>query len=311
MATTGALSAGFGSFQRFSRLPHASIALAALGMGGAAFVGVLVGPSVAATAAAAGVVAAIGGMATQFGQAPWWFTLQWGIALFIATATPGGLGLAAMRGLLVLGGGLLQLGVISLYWLWRPFGAQTMEVENGPRRLSEVALLGRALAERMAPGGRLRYAVAAGAMASAAALAERILGLENGYWTPTTALIILKPRLRDTATRIAQRTLGTLIGGAAVTLIAALARPNGLVLVGMVIVMAWSAYAVQRVNYAVFTFCITATVAFPLAMTGLPTTVVVLRRVLCTILGAGLALTTSAALGAAARLSEERPDDRQ
>ena len=97
-----------------------------------------------------------------------------------------------------------------------------------------------------------------------------------------TALIILKPRFRDTATRLAQRVLGTVLGGAAATLIAALLRPGGPWLLVLVVATAFCAYAVQRVNYAVFTFCITATVAFLLAMTGLPAPVVVLRRILAT-----------------------------
>lgn len=281
MATTGALSAGFGAYQRFSPVPHAAMALAALGMSAGAFVGVLVAPSLSESAAASMLFAGICGFATRYGQASWWFTLQWSIALIIATAQPGGLADAVLRGGLVLGGAALQIGIVSVYWLWRPFGAVHLpptEVSAAPPNATAA----------------LYYALIVGAMCAIATALERGLGLANGYWTPMTALIILRPQLSETAARTVQRIIGTLMGAAAATALAALARPNGLGLIVCIVSLAGAAYAAQRVNYAVFTFCITGAVAFLLALTGLPEPVAVTRRVLSTLLGAGLALGAGA-----------------
>jgi uncharacterized membrane protein YccC len=143
----------------------------------------------------------------------------------------------------------------------------------------------------------LCYALAAGAMTSLAILIERLLALPNGYWAPMTALIILKPEVRATFVRTTQRTAGTLVGGAAAVLIAAFMHPTETTLALLVVPLAWCAYAAQRVNYAIFSLCITAAVVFLLSMTGLPEPEVALRRILATVIGAALAVGASALVG--------------
>jgi uncharacterized membrane protein YccC len=134
-------------------------------------------------------------------------------------------------------------------------------------------------------------------MASLALVIERAFSLANGYWVPMTALIILKPQARDTATRTAERVIGTLAGGALATFAAAFARPGGLTLSLIVIALTWLTYALQRVNYAVFPVGITATVVFLLSLTGLPEPEVAWRRVAATMTGAVLAVVAGGLAG--------------
>jgi hypothetical protein len=282
-ATTGALPTGFGSFQRLSGLSlrAAPMLLAAVGMASCGFLGALLSRSTFLTAIIGGLIAAICGLATQYGQAPWWFTLQWSVAFFLAGATPSDMRDAVHRGLLILAGAGLQIVIIVLAWAWFPFGA-ACEPPHGNDAPLPV---------RQTPfESHLRYASTIGVMIAAALGLERTLGVDNGYWVPMTALIIVKPNQHDTLVRTVQRVVGTLIGAGAATFLAALLRPSQLTLAICVAVLAWFTYAMQRASYAAFSFWITATVVFMMALTGLPEPEAAGRRILATLIGATLAV---------------------
>jgi hypothetical protein len=283
-ATTGALPTGFGAFQRLSAvsLRAAPMVFAAIGMALCGFLGALLGKSTGLTAVVGGLIAAMCGLATQYGQAPWWFTLQWSIAFFLAGAAPSDLHDAFQRGLLILLGAGLQIAIIVVAWAFHPFGAATESSRAG---------------EAMRPLGQLfpspvevRYALAIGVMVAMALIMERASGLENGYWIPMTALIIVKPSGRDTMIRTVQRIMGTLIGGAAATAMAAALRPSAAALAICITMLAWCTYAMQRASYAAFSFWITATVVFMMALSGLPEPEAAGRRIIATLIGAVLAV---------------------
>jgi uncharacterized membrane protein YccC len=116
-AALGALPAGFVSFRGVNRTRVLAVALAAAGMAVSTFVGAtaahsmpwLLVPVVFAWAYAAGLLAALGPTALVV-------TLQWPVALLIATALPLGLAGAAERALLVLAGGLWQGLLVITSW---------------------------------------------------------------------------------------------------------------------------------------------------------------------------------------------------
>ncbi|MGH8219931.1 MAG: hypothetical protein ACREUT_15420 [Steroidobacteraceae bacterium] len=112
----GAISVGFGSFQRFTRNKSAPMLFAALGMTTSAIFGSLLGESWPALVIAAAIWAGVCGWALAFGVGPWWIALQWSIALFVAGAYPSGLHGALLRASLVLAGGALQFAVVVLVW---------------------------------------------------------------------------------------------------------------------------------------------------------------------------------------------------
>ncbi|MGY3454000.1 FUSC family protein [Bradyrhizobium sp. USDA 4353] len=290
-ATMGAFPTGFGAHQRLSHLRSAPMILAGFGMGVCGFLGALLSDSLLGSALVGGGIAAICGFATQYGQAPWWLTLQWSIAFLLAARGPPELPAALMRGLLVFAGAALQTLVIVVAWHWHPFGAASdvprAEAPPPSSRLGWLVELFRCVISGQAG---LRYAAIAGGTVSAAILIERYLGLGNGYWVPMTALIILQPKRRDTLVRTAQRIAGTFLGAISATLFAVIVRPDGIILVSCVIALAWSTYTLQRVNYAAFSFAITSTVVFLIALTGLPEPDAAWRRTIATAIGAALAV---------------------
>lgn len=116
-AALGALPAGFISFRGVTRTRVLAVALAAAGMAVSTFVGavaeashpLLLIPVIFVWAYAAGLLAALGPTALVV-------SLQWPVALLIASALPLGPGAAAGRALLVLAGGLWQATLVVGSW---------------------------------------------------------------------------------------------------------------------------------------------------------------------------------------------------
>ena len=81
--------------------------------------------------------------------------------------------------------------------------------------------------------------------------------VRNGYWSPMTGLLVLKPQWSNTLSRGIARFIGTLLGagiGVVIALYVSLTMPVVLLLV---IVFAWSSFSLQAVNYAAFSLCVT------------------------------------------------------
>jgi len=116
----GALPSGFASFQGETRSRVVAVALASVGMTVSTFVG-------ATTAAIAPwllvpIIALWGyvtGLSISLGQLFSVGVLQWSIALLIAVGLPASPAEAALRGGLVLAGGLLQALLVALTWTVR------------------------------------------------------------------------------------------------------------------------------------------------------------------------------------------------
>jgi uncharacterized membrane protein YccC len=118
--------------------------------------------------------------------------------------------------------------------------------------------------------------------------------LPNGYWTPLTAAILLKPDVREVFVRGINRLVGTLAGATLVTIIVALARPTSLQLALLLLVAVWGCLTILRVNYALFVTCITSYVVLLFAMLGLPEPIVAWDRLQATLAGAAVALAAHA-----------------
>ncbi len=116
-AALGALPAGFVSFRGVSRTRVLAVICAAAGMAVSTFVGAttaasrpwLLVPAVFAWAYVTGVLAALGPTVLAV-------TLQWPVALLIASALPLGPGPAVARAGLVLAGGLWQALLVVTSW---------------------------------------------------------------------------------------------------------------------------------------------------------------------------------------------------
>ena len=196
--------------------------------------------------------------------------------------TPLTRGEAAGRAAFVLAGGLAQTIVMSILLRRWP------EVETTPERWSWTRAsihFTDALTWRSPLG---RYAFRACVAVMIATAIERSFGLSNGYWAPMTALLVLKPTMRETSARTLQRLAGTLAGAGLITILAhvLVLPPAGLI--ALVLAFAWFSYAVQFVNYAAFTSSITAYVVLLLAIADAPEAESIAHRILATGIGAAV-----------------------
>lgn len=292
LAAAGAVSVGFGAFQRLGegRLRPMLVTLC----------GIAIGTWVGTVTAQAGwiylvFIAGLAGFGfgamTTLGYAAWWIGLQWMIALLVYGAHPAGPAPASRDALAVLAGGAAQLGVLlalqpfTLHWFHRQ--------EQPPLEIGRP--LFRALAANVDPrtaGGK--YSMQVGVAVAGGVAVNHVWGLPNGYWIPMTVAILLKPRVHETAVRGLNRLLGTLAGAGAITLLVALLRPDPAELGLFLLLAVWACYAVQRVNYGIFATCITSYVVLLLSLLGLPEPAVAWHRVLATLVGAAIALVAHA-----------------
>lgn len=130
-------------------------------------------------------------------------------------------------------------------------------------------------------------------LAGAVGLAEaiyRVAALPRGYWMPMTAALVLKPDFAETFTRSFARVAGTLLGAAIATAIIHFCSPPPWALVVCVLSLVWGCYAVFRVNYALFTVCLTGYLVFLLTLSGVAEITAASLRVEHTIAGGALSL---------------------
>jgi uncharacterized membrane protein YccC len=116
------------------------------------------------------------------------------------------------------------------------------------------------------------------------------LSLPRGYWISLTALIVLKPDFQETVARGVGRVAGTVLGATLATVVAATLNPGHPTLVLLLLACVWSGYAVFRINYAVFSICITGYVVFLMVLAGVSQSDVVTYRIVDTALGGVAAL---------------------
>jgi hypothetical protein len=293
LSVAGAVTAGFGAFQRLasrSRVRPLALTLAGVAVGTwAGSVAAYFGPVPLVVVATACAYAF--GALTLLGYAGWWVGLQWMIALLVYGSQPAPPRAAAVNALGVLAGGASQLAFLTAV---RPLADHWFQQQR-QQPLDQPGAITRVLVRNLhprTPAGRyaLRVAIAV-AVATAVNLAW---GLPNGYWTPMTAVILLKPDRYETTARALKRVLGTLAGTGATTLAVALLRPDRPQLGLLLLLAVWGCFTLQRVNYALFATCITAYVVLLLSALGLPEPIVAWHRVLATLAGAAIALAAHA-----------------
>jgi hypothetical protein len=297
MASSGALTAGFGAFYRFRWSRAAPMLLACLGISVSAFVSSITGHTIVGFTLVACFWAYGCGLLQTLGPGIWWVSLQCVIFALIASNFPVGLHESVTRTLLVLGGALLQSAVIMLFWRFdrqaeRPASEPDDTVPFSIDAVKESARTFRShLRANLSPATPIgRSALQLAVTVGLAAALSRLLPWGNGYWMPMTALIVVNTDWRQTFTKGLARIAGTLFGGGLATLLAVTLRPDPFTLVMLALTFAFLSYLFLRVNYAIYAIFITAYVVFQLATVGLPAAELVPARVLYTALGGVLAL---------------------
>jgi uncharacterized membrane protein YccC len=137
----GAVSAGFGSFQGAYRSRAATMLLASAGMGVSLFVGSLAGHSTVADALTVAIWGFAAGLLVAIGPAASFVALQSSVAVIVAGAYPAAVHEAALRGLLVLGGGLIQTFLVVSLWPLRRFHAERRLVAGVYHSLADYAAI--------------------------------------------------------------------------------------------------------------------------------------------------------------------------
>ncbi len=288
-----ALNIGFGSFRKIQGSRLAAMLLAVVGTSFSAFAGTVLGYSDTSEAIAACLWGFVYGLLVVFGDDISWIGLQCGIALLVAGAFPGSLENGVIRGGLVLAGGVVQVGLFAM--LWHLFSGAPLREDVAQVDPHKALQAIRGELNLRDPLTKLnstaaQYALRVAATLALAVLTYRLLHLQNGYWLPLTTLLVLKPDFYRTYVGGLTRVLGTLAGVTVATLLTLLLRPQPLVLIALVLLFSWLAYAFQKVNYALFTGWITSFIVFLVAIAGLPEAVVTVHRLLDTALGSGIAL---------------------
>jgi uncharacterized membrane protein YccC len=104
----------------------------------------------------------------------------------------------------------------------------------------------------------LRHALRAGGALAVAVAAYHVIDLgRHGYWIPLTVLFVLSSTRPETYERIGMRIAGTAAGLAAATGLAVISDGHIAANVAILTVTAAVAYAMLRLEYALFTFTIT------------------------------------------------------
>lgn len=290
LAASGAMSVGFGSFQRLGRSRIRPMLWAAVGMALFTAAGSLFGRHAAGIVLLSSAVGFFYGLTTAVSGGSGWISLQWSIFALIATGFPASLDFVLRRSGWILAGGALQISLVLCF--------RRLSLRFVPRIRRDSFRNFSAARQMMRTHFQTRsaeffYSVRLAMALGLAALAGQLLALSNHYWVPMTALLVLRSDLHQTLTRGLARLGGTLLGAGLATLLASLWRPGPIPLAVFVVLFAWLCYSVLNVNYGAFSASITAYIAFLLALTGLPEREIAVHRVANTFLGGTIALAVA------------------
>lgn len=287
VAAGGAQTAGFGAFQKPVLFRGGAMLVATTGMALSATVGCLLGRHTAALVAASVIWAFVYGMAGAISSPEQWVGQQCCTFLVVSSAFPSDFEEAAMRGLGVLAGGLLQTVLVKFLWRFTAPPASAMaNPETHPHgwrwcRVRENLTIHSTV---------FRFAVRLACIAVVSVIVYHYSEFPNAYWIPMTALILPKPDRFATLQRGVSRVIGTVIGAGLASLLATLVGPRVSILILLVVLFMWAAYALQNVNYAAYIVVLTGYIAFDLAIGKQPEAVTAWHRVLATTIGGAIAI---------------------
>lgn len=182
---------------------------------------------------------------------------------------------------------------------WRTAGVMTGDAEPPApqprltplRRRPPVRDALTTLWANLTPGSTaFRHALRLAVTVGAATGVYHVFQIPRGYWIPLTALLVLRPDFHDTFARGIARIAGTVAGAAVATVIVNVLAPGTVSLAVLVLVFVWGCYALFRMNYALFTICLTGYIVFILMLGGVAEMTAATTRALYTIAGGALAL---------------------
>jgi len=248
------------------------------------------------------IVASINyGLLAELGPTPGWIGQQCGVFVIISSGFPGGVHYAIGRASMVILGGALQMLVFATtYRFYRrnrivqPPHPHPFFVRLRDRYDQLWVDLRRAIHE-IHTKETLSYIARLSITLVLATLFYRRHHLPNGYWAPMTAILVLRPEWTNTVSRGAARLLGT-VAGATIVVLNAMYLPLDIWMVfALVIVCAWATFALQAVNYALFSFFLTLYIVYSFRFGGFSQPAAAHFRVMNTSIGGGIAMAVDIA----------------
>ncbi|WP_322964030.1 FUSC family protein [Sphingomonas fuzhouensis] len=287
IAAGAAFAVGFGATKRVRHRNLDAMLLTGGGMAVVSILGTLVGRDPYLELVVTMLMGGLCGALIRWDTTLWWVWLQVIIAFLLAANYPGDLSAGLHRAALVTLGTGVQIAMVWLMKLAIDTPASVSPPDEDVRARDMVL-------------HALRAAICIGV----ALLASRAVHLIHQYWAPMTAMIVLKPGLRDTALRGVERIGGTILGIVIATAII-LATGSPILRVIAVTLFGAAAFGLQQARYAVLATAITASVVLMIALAGSEVLGVDWDRLTATLIG-GLVALAGAALAPKRRVPESR-----
>ncbi len=293
IAAGAAFTVGFAVFHEALASTLLSMLLLTLGIASATLIGSL-GALWTPVVLLLCVLAAVNyGLLAGVGNTSGWIGQQCGVFVIVSSYFANGLHYALGRsGMVLLGGGLQMLTFAA----WERLGRQPKTRSSAPPPLlrqlgTRSGQLWRALRSELRWGTDttsyvLRLLITLGITTAL----YRTLHWHNGYWAPMTALLVLKPKWANTLSRGIARLAGTLVGAGFCAMLALHPALHHWSYFLLIVATAWLCFALQAVNYALFSGVLTLYTVFLFAFGGFSERSAADLRLINTALGGLLAL---------------------
>lgn len=231
------------------------------------------------------------GLLAGLGPTPGWIGQQCGVFVIISSYFTHGVHYAVGRASMVVVGGLLQMTVFASSRFWHPREPHTAPLHERLRlRTRQLWANLRTEASLSTRNETLLYTSKLAITLLLATALYRREHLGNGYWAPMTAILVLKPQWAHTWSRGIARLTGTLVGAGFAVFLATLHPLSQTYVLLLVMTTAWACYALQAVNYALFSMVLTLYVVYSFRFGGFSQPTAAHLRLLNTAIGGGLAL---------------------
>ncbi len=294
IAAGAAFTVGFAVFHEALASTLLSMSILTLGIASATLIGSLAAqwtPGVILVA----VIASINyGLLADLSATAGWIGQQCAVFAIIAGGFPLGPHYAIGRASMIILGGLLQ---ITVYAIAHRFRRVTFASQSAPplhyRLRNRVRDLWNAVIKSLrssSASATVSYIVRLAVTLCSATLFYRHRHLPNGYWAPMTAVLVLKPEWTNTLSRGTARLLGTVAGATIAVLSALYLHTTTPIVFALVMICAWASYAVQAVNYALFSLFLTLYIVYSFRFGGFSQPAAAHFRMLNTAIGGGIAL---------------------
>jgi hypothetical protein len=220
-----------------------------------------------------------------------WIGQQCAVFVIVASYFPKGVHYAVGRTEMVLAGGALQMtfhAMVDLLW-HKNLPAQAKSLGSRLEGRSRALWL-QLRQETRSSADTISYTLRLMATLLLCTAIYRHYHVRNGYWSPMTALLVLKPQWTATLNRGVARLVGTLVGAGVATALAFYVHVSDPVVLALVVLAAWACYALQAVNYAAFSMFVTLYIVFLFRSGGFSQTSAAHIRLFNTALGGMVAL---------------------